>query len=152
MERRLYRSRKNRIVAGVAGGLGEYFDIDPVLIRVIFVVATLASGVGFLAYIVLWIVVPYERFEFQQSAASAEGDSNMGHDAEAYGRRNRKQRGNVVGGMVLIFLGVLFLAQNYIPDFHFSDTWPLLLVAIGAGLIISAMRREEGKGESHEGQ
>ncbi len=159
MERRLCRSRKNRIVAGVAGGLGEYFDIDPVLVRVIFVVATLASGVGILAYIILWIVVPYERFEFQQNASTAEGDSNMGQNTEVYGYHNRKQRGSVVGGLVLVVLGVLFLAQNYIPDFHFSDTWPLILVAIGAGLIISSLRREdgsprreEGKGEGHEGQ
>ena len=58
MERRLYRSRKNKIIAGVAGGLGEYFDIDPVFVRVIFVVATLAGASGLLAYIILWIVVP----------------------------------------------------------------------------------------------
>lgn len=159
MEHRLYRSRKNRVIAGVSGGLGEYFDIDPVLVRVIFVVAALFNGVGILAYLILWIVIPYEKFEFQQTTASAKGGSDMGQNSQVFNYHDRKKRGNVVGGFVLIALGVLFLAQNYIPDFHFSDTWPLILVAIGAGLILSSMRREEGaaeaneeKGESHEGQ
>jgi len=57
---RLYRSRSQKMIAGVCGGLGEYFDVDPVLIRLLFVVTAFISGVGILAYIVLWIVVPFE--------------------------------------------------------------------------------------------
>src|SRR3954463_1072886 len=57
---RLYRSRSQKMIAGVCGGLGEYFDVDPVLIRLLFVVTAFISGIGILAYIVLWIVVPFE--------------------------------------------------------------------------------------------
>src|SRR4051794_36404291 len=57
---RLYRSRSQKMIAGVCGGLGEYFDVDPVLIRLLFVVTAFISGVGILAYIVLWIVVPFD--------------------------------------------------------------------------------------------
>lgn len=57
---RLYRSRSQKMIAGVSGGLGEYFDVDPVLIRLLFVVTAFISGVGILAYIVLWIVVPFD--------------------------------------------------------------------------------------------
>ena len=57
---KLYRSRSQKMIAGVSGGLGEYFDVDPVLIRLLFVVTAFISGVGILAYIVLWIVVPFE--------------------------------------------------------------------------------------------
>src|SRR3954447_7587021 len=57
---RLYRSRSQKMIAGVCGGLGEYFDVDPVLIRLLFVVTAFISGVGILAYIVLWIVVPLD--------------------------------------------------------------------------------------------
>lgn len=57
---RLYRSRSQKMIAGVSGGLGEYFDVDPVLIRLLFVVTSFISGVGILAYIVLWIVVPFD--------------------------------------------------------------------------------------------
>src|SRR5437762_10753784 len=55
---RLYRSRSQKMIAGVAGGLGEYFDVDPVLIRLLFVVTAFISGAGILAYIILWIVLP----------------------------------------------------------------------------------------------
>ena len=58
--KRLYRSRTDRMLAGVCGGLAEYFNIDPVIIRVITVVAALMALGGFLAYIILWIVVPEE--------------------------------------------------------------------------------------------
>ncbi len=59
MAKRLYRSVENRKIAGVCGGLAEYFDIDPVIIRLAWVVFTLIGGAGILAYIIGWIVIPY---------------------------------------------------------------------------------------------
>lgn len=56
--RKLYRSRQN-VIGGVCGGLGDYFDLDPVLVRVIFL-ALMFFGAGFLAYILFWIIVPME--------------------------------------------------------------------------------------------
>jgi phage shock protein C len=58
--RRLYRSRTNRKLAGVCGGLAQYFNTDPTLIRVLFVVLAVLGGPGLLIYLVLWIVVPKE--------------------------------------------------------------------------------------------
>jgi phage shock protein C len=58
--KRLYRSRNERMVAGVAGGIADYFNIDPTIIRLLFVIATLFGGPGLIAYIVLAIVVPEE--------------------------------------------------------------------------------------------
>ena len=58
--RRLYRSRTNRKLAGVCGGLAQYFNADPTLIRVLFVVLAVLGGPGLLIYLVLWIVVPEE--------------------------------------------------------------------------------------------
>ncbi len=58
--RRLYRSRDNRMIAGVAGGLGEFLNIDPTVIRLIFVFSLFLSGVGFLIYLVMLLVVPEE--------------------------------------------------------------------------------------------
>ncbi|MBI3018808.1 MAG: PspC domain-containing protein [Deltaproteobacteria bacterium] len=57
----LIRSKNNRIIAGVCGGLGEYFQIDPVIFRLAFIVAVLALGMGILLYIILWISVPSEK-------------------------------------------------------------------------------------------
>ena len=61
--KRLYRSRKDRMIAGVCGGLAEYFNIDPVIVRVLAVVLLFGAGTGFLAYIVLWVVVPEDPYQ-----------------------------------------------------------------------------------------
>ncbi len=69
--RRLYRSRTQRMIGGVCGGLGEYFDIDPTIVRLLFVVTALAGGPGLLAYIIMLIVVPNEPEPASGSTASA---------------------------------------------------------------------------------
>ena len=59
MAKKLYLSNADRKIAGVCGGIGEYFDKDPVLIRIIFMLATLLSlGFGIIAYLLIWLVVP----------------------------------------------------------------------------------------------
>lgn len=58
--KRLYRSRKNRMIAGVAGGLAEYLDTDPTVIRLAFALSILLGGAGILAYFIMWIVMPEE--------------------------------------------------------------------------------------------
>jgi phage shock protein C len=58
--RKLYRSRTDRKLAGVCGGLAQYFNADPTLIRVLFVVLALLGGPGLVIYLVLWILVPEE--------------------------------------------------------------------------------------------
>ena len=56
--KRLYRSCENRILGGVCGGLAEYFDVDPVIVRLLWVLFSLAFGSGVLAYIIAWIIIP----------------------------------------------------------------------------------------------
>jgi phage shock protein C len=56
--KKLRRSRSDRMVAGVCAGLAEYFSVDPVLVRLVFVLLALAGGPGVLLYIVLWIIMP----------------------------------------------------------------------------------------------
>jgi phage shock protein C len=58
--KRLYRSRTDSMIAGVCGGLAEYFNIDPTLVRLAFVVVLLLGGSAVLIYIIMWIVVPLE--------------------------------------------------------------------------------------------
>jgi phage shock protein C len=58
--RKLYRSRSNRQVAGVCGGLAQYFNLDATLIRILFVVLALLGGSGLLLYVAMWIIVPNE--------------------------------------------------------------------------------------------
>lgn len=58
--KRLYRSREERMLAGICGGLGNYFAVDPTLIRVLFVLLSLVVGGGILTYLILWILIPLE--------------------------------------------------------------------------------------------
>jgi len=60
MAKRLQRSRTEKMLAGVCGGLGEYFDIDPTIVRVLWVVVSFMGGAGILAYLILWVIVPLE--------------------------------------------------------------------------------------------
>lgn len=59
--KKLHRSKKKRVIAGVCGGLGEYLNIDPVILRVIWVILIFAWGAGLLAYIIAWILIPEEK-------------------------------------------------------------------------------------------
>lgn len=67
--KRLYRSRLDRMIGGVCGGLGDYFDIDPTVIRLLFVFGTLLGGPGVIAYLILLVVVPLEPDEATMAAA-----------------------------------------------------------------------------------
>jgi phage shock protein C len=58
--KRLFRSKNDRVLGGVCAGLGNYFNIDPVLVRVVWVISFFVGGVGFLAYLIAWIIVPEE--------------------------------------------------------------------------------------------
>ena len=80
MQPRLTRSRTEVIIAGVCGGLAEYFAIDPVIVRLIFVLVTLTSGIGLLIYPILWMVMP-------RAGATAAGAQLFPHDADEWRRR-----------------------------------------------------------------
>lgn len=61
--RRLYRSRSNRMIAGICGGIGEFFDADPTVIRLVSVLLAIFGGLSFWVYVVLWIVIPNQPGE-----------------------------------------------------------------------------------------
>lgn len=89
MQPRLTRSHTDTMIAGVCGGLGEYFNIDPVIVRLIFVLVTLTSGIGLPIYIILWIVMPKgsnsTRSYTQQSAQ--QGKQQFHQDAQRLGEQ-----------------------------------------------------------------
>ena len=148
-QKRLYRSRNDRVIAGVCGGLAEYFSIDAILIRLLFLVLIIFGGGGLLAYVILWIITPEKTIEFSQTQNSSDMENTqsthqepMGSDPSKndpfrYPPRKQRDRGNLIGGLVLITLGIIFLADEFIPHVSFSDLWPLILVVIGVGLLIN---------------
>ena len=60
MQKRLHRSRTEKMIAGVCGGVAEYLEVDPTLVRVVWVLITLLGGAGLLLYLILWIVMPLD--------------------------------------------------------------------------------------------
>ena len=56
--KRLYRSKKEKIIGGVCGGIAEYFNVDPTLIRLLWILIILIGGAGILAYLIAWIIIP----------------------------------------------------------------------------------------------
>lgn len=140
-QNRLYRSENNRIFGGVAGGLGEYLDIDPVIIRIIFIILAL-NGVGVLLYLVLWAIIPTkskangaseEIFQENVAEMKVKAKSFVGELRTASGRESAR---TWLGISLIIFGGLLFLENLGIFDFlRFWRIWPLLLVALGLALL-----------------
>lgn len=160
--KRLYRSYLDRKVAGVAAGLGEYFDIDPLLVRLLFVILTLAGGGGVLIYIILWIVTPEAPYKLNDIGTPGTDSKPSGYGAEEHQEKARegyqeyrdssntpkapatpepvkKPRGSLIGGLVLITIGGLFLADELLPNVNFWDFWPVILIVIGGGMLLNTM-------------
>ncbi len=73
--KRLYRSGRERILGGVAGGIAEYLDVDPTLVRLAWIILGLAGGFGLLAYIIAWIIIPEEPWAVRQARRSQWSES-----------------------------------------------------------------------------
>jgi phage shock protein C len=58
MYKKLYRSRNNRMIAGICGGLGEYFDMDPTFVRLVVACSVLLAGTGIFFYLLAWLIIP----------------------------------------------------------------------------------------------
>jgi phage shock protein C len=141
--KRLYRSATNRTVGGVASGLATYFNLDPMLVRLLFVIFTLFGGGAVIIYIVLWIVtptepIPHENNQKQSPMETQEHASSSMQDPDKNNPIQKKIRGNLIGGLVLITLGGIFLADQFIPNIDFGDLWPIILIVIGIALLVNA--------------
>ena len=152
MNKKLYRSFKDKMLGGVAGGLAEYFGIDVTLVRVLFVVTLFLGGTGVLAYIIMWIIVPEEPIKFptpettEQKKEKTETDTPKQEnqfDAKAYYSTldQQREKRRTFAGIILLVLGVIFLADNFIPRIRLGDFWPLILVAAGIGILLNAKRK-----------
>jgi len=145
MNKKLYRSNHDRMVAGVCGGLAEYFNIDPVIVRLLFVLSIFLGGFGILAYIILAIVLPQESsvvtepaatikeniHEFKDTAAQMGQEIRSTFHKDTTGQTQgpvaavavddketyccRRHRGGFIVGAILIVVGIIALASTVGP-------------------------------------
>lgn len=152
MRERLYRSRDERVLFGVAGGIGDWLNIDPTLVRIVFALLVITGGFGLLLYIVLAFVIPEEP-PLAAGTAAAAGDEAApvsggswtdDRAAERAARRMARAgndgRGVVVFGAVLILIGAWFLLRRFIPSIDGDLLFPVLLIGIGGVLLAGALR------------
>lgn len=143
MNRRLYRSRTDTVLGGVAAGLADYLNTDPALVRIAWaLLVPLTGGAALVAYIIGWVVVP----ETPQAAGDAAGADEPG-PADAAPVRAEPARGDgragIAVGAGLVLVGTWFLLREYLPNFNWNLVWPLAIVGIGVVILIGALRRRE---------
>lgn len=158
MNSRLHRSYDDRILAGVAGGIAETYDLDPALVRICWaLLIIITGGVFLLLYIVMALVVPMGSAQpstFAPPPATPGGPPTtppgpFGPPADygrRYGRDYRHYRrhngsGALVVGVFLMLVGAYFLVREFVPTLNSNLFWPLLIVFGGVLLIVTAYSR-----------
>jgi phage shock protein C len=169
MNRRLYRSRTDTVLGGVAAGLATYLNTDPALVRIAWaILVPITGGAAFLAYIVAWIVIPEEpartaRVVDPVVGSDAEGtvlpaDEPPGYAAAAGERadevawteaepapRGGDSRAGLIVGIGLVLLGVWFLVRQYLPPIDWGLIWPVVLIGIGGLILVTTSRGRDGR-------
>lgn len=149
--KRLVKSRTNRMVDGVLGGIGEYLQVDPVLVRIIFLLFAFLTtfGPAIIIYIIAMFIIPssdkstdsYKSNEEKAPFSQEWSSSVRNHSASP------AKNGSLLFGFILIILGILFLLNNFL-DYNvfyyirrFGEYfWPLLIVGIGLWLLFRGRR------------
>ena len=144
MNDRLYRSRTDRMLAGVAGGLAEMWGVDPSLVRIAWaLLVVLTGGLALLVYVVMAIVVP-EGEPGPTSGPPAEPSRSAAGLRPTRAPRENDPSVAVIGGLLLIGLGAFFLVREFLPAIDFDVIWPLVLIGIGVTLVVVTLRRDAG--------
>ena len=150
MKNRLYRSRHDRMVAGVCGGLADFLGFDPTLIRLAFLLLALANGAGLLIYFLMLIIVP-ENPDETPSELHTPGENDLGERIRAWsndvGGGDISARNAIFIGGFFIFVGLLFLLRNFniFPWqwLNLTTLWPLLLIIAGLTMLWRFYRGEK---------
>jgi phage shock protein C len=158
-QKKLYRSRTEKIIAGVCGGLGEYFNLDPLIFRVIFIALAFAGGSGFGIYIVLALVMPNEILpgqpekpaevgervkdfvaDVKTSAQKWVGETKGSETSSAIFQQHNRRHWL---GILIVAIGVIALINQIFPQDWISWKlfWPILIIIVGLSLVVRSGRR-----------
>jgi len=137
---KLYRSRSEKVLAGVCGGLGEYFNVDPVFVRILFVVAFFSGGLGLIAYIVFWIATPERPIQIPSSQNTSETYSDI-ESSDLQDESAISFKTKAILGYSLIAIGFLIILGELIPNFDFEYIFSLILISSGLFLLFANKKR-----------
>ena len=139
--RHLYRSQYRKVIGGVCGGLGEYLNIDPVIIRIIWLIMFFVWGIGLIAYIIAWMIIPVE---------DSSTDSQNRYEEKPVQRTKSRDSAKALWGIFLIVLGFLFLAREFwyfnwafhpFAGYLWKYFIPVLLIVVGIYIVIQGDKR-----------
>ena len=141
--RSLYRCRHDRKIAGVAAGVAEYFDLDPSLVRIAWIVSTFFGGFTLVLYVLMAFIVPNEPLTEEELAAEASSAGGSSGAPHRHARSGGSGLGLTFVGLALIVFGALALANTAFVAWGYSASfvWPGFILAIGILLLAAAIRR-----------
>lgn len=130
--RKLYRSKEDKVIAGVCGGVGEHFNIDPVWVRLVAILLLLADGIGLILYIIAWVLIPENPL--QKKGKKNEFEKQIS-SFEKVAKKKSNRQGMTIIGFILVGAGIFEIARRYISWIDFSLVWPLLIIGVGVYLL-----------------
>ena len=152
MKKKLYLSQRDKKIAGVCGGIAEYFDVDSTLIRLAWIFFVLFGGAGIFLYIVAAIIMeknPYHNVYTDQENNGEYEDDNSTIKDEYYSTYSKNNTALIIG-LIFIFLGIVSLGKNFFPDlpwhifnfrYIFNRLRPVILILIGISIIASSKNK-----------
>lgn len=143
MANRLYRSKNDRKISGVCGGIAEYFRIDPTIVRLLWLISIVAYGTGLIIYIGATIIIPERegsspginlRKDSDETDKSYSGTSNANFDEE----KNKK-----LLGYGLIVIGLIFFSKKFVAFqwLNFKFLFPALLIFAGVVILAGGFKK-----------
>jgi len=135
--KKLHRSKEERVIAGVCGGFGEYFGVDPVLFRILFVFLILWGGAGILFYLILVFIIPREDGQSAIETIKEAGDE-FKDKAQDISRQSWWESRKHILGVVIMLAGLIFLLNQLFPMkfLKFNFIWPVVVILIGFFVIL----------------
>jgi phage shock protein C len=132
MEKKLYKSSSDKVLAGVCGGIAEYFAVDTVIVRLAWVVFTLMGGAGLLAYIIAAIIVPEDPGYYE----SGSNDEPTRYKSPGTERKNSSGNTSIALGVILLLLGAFVLARDFIPWIPRDVILAAMLIGLGVFFLV----------------
>ena len=156
MKKKLYRSKKDCVIGGVCGGIAEYFDIDPTLVRLLAILIFFFGGSGIIVYIIGWIIIPQNpngntednsenkgeikgKIKKETDKANKKVEENL---SEKVAKGKSEKNRNIILGVILIIAGLIFTGSTFFPWIAWiawGTFWPVIIIVLGLVIVIRAV-------------